>query len=631
MALFRDMPIGRKLMVIIMVTCSAALLLSGVAIVVSDTILFRNYLSRDMRALAQVIADNSTAALAFENPQDARETLASLRARPNLVQACIYTTDLRVFATYARPGAVVECPATPEADSERRTSDALFLFYPIVLQERRLGTLYFHYEFGQVAERQRLYLALVAAIAAASMALALILSSRLRLLVSRPIMALAGSATAISESKDYSVRAEKQTQDEVGLLVDAFNNMVANIQQRDTQLIKSKEELEDRVRERTAELQEKASLLDLAHDGIFVRGPDRKIEYWSKGAEEMYGWTAEDALGRVSNELLATRFPHPLDKIESELARTGRWEGDLVHTDKMGRQLVTASRWAAQRDQAGRLRGALEINHDITERKRMEGLLRRRAAELSRSNAELEQFAYVASHDLQEPLRVVTTYMRLLQNQYQGKLDADADEYIGYAVDSASRMRQLITDLLSLSRASTKAQEIGPVEVEGVFKDALANLGAVVEETGASVSHDPLPSVIADRSQLIQLLQNLIGNAIKFSGPRAPHVHVSSKRMEQEWLFSVRDNGIGISPEHRERIFIVFQRLHDRTEYPGTGVGLAICKKIVERHGGRIWVESQPGEGSTFYFTIPLRAVEFLEETSVAYSDENPGTRGTAG
>jgi light-regulated signal transduction histidine kinase (bacteriophytochrome) len=217
---------------------------------------------------------------------------------------------------------------------------------------------------------------------------------------------------------------------------------------------------------------------------------------------------------------------------------------------------------------------------------------------------------------------MVTTFMRLLKNRYEGKLDAEADEYITYAVEGASRMRQLITDLLALSRASTKPQELAATDSEAVLQEVLANLEVAVQESGAEVTHDALPTLTADRSQMVQLFQNLIGNAIKFAGPQAPRVHVSAKRLDQEWLFSVRDNGIGISPEHLERIFIVFQRLHDRSEYPGTGVGLAICRKIVQRHGGRIWVESQRGKTSTFYFTIPFRPPESREETSLD-SDKN--------
>ncbi len=239
--------------------------------------------------------------------------------------------------------------------------------------------------------------------------------------------------------------------------------------------------------------------------------------------------------------------------------------------------------------------------------------------ELARSNQDLEQFAYVASHDLQEPLRMVATYTQLLAERYRGKLDADADKYIHYAVDGALRMQTLVQDLLAFSRLGRQGTDLQSTDCNVLVETAVHNLQTAVHESGARVTHDHLPTVVADGSQLLQVFQNLIGNAIKFRGPDPPSIHISASKKGREWVFSVTDNGIGIASEHADTIFVIFKRLHTRAEYPGSGIGLSICKKIIERQGGRIWVESQPGQGSTFKFTLP----DTRPGGKYAHSDEN--------
>jgi light-regulated signal transduction histidine kinase (bacteriophytochrome) len=268
------------------------------------------------------------------------------------------------------------------------------------------------------------------------------------------------------------------------------------------------------------------------------------------------------------------------------------------------------ARAAGLRDAQGKPYRMVGSILDLTERKQAAEDLKKAAEELARSNKELEQFAYIASHDLQEPLRMVSSYTELLARRYKDKLDTTAMEFIGYAVDGARRMSTLINDLLAYSRVNTRQKPTELVDCEEIFRSTLDNLKIVIRETKASVTADALPTVMGDPTQLQQLFQNLVGNAIKFHGEDSPRVRVSASRRAGVWLFSVKDNGIGIAQEDFERIFLIFQRLHGREEYPGTGIGLAVCKRIVERHGGRLWLESKQGEGTTFFFTIPGRSAE---------------------
>lgn len=262
---------------------------------------------------------------------------------------------------------------------------------------------------------------------------------------------------------------------------------------------------------------------------------------------------------------------------------------------------------------SGEITGLVGVGRDITHRKQAELALAQQAEELARSNEELKQFAYVASHDLQEPLRMVSSYLQLLERRYKHQFDQDGIEFIGYAVDGANRMKTLIRDLLAYSRVGTRGGEFELTDMETVLAQVLTNLQVAINESQAQISHDPLPAVMGDARQLEQLLQNLISNAIKFHGESPPQIHVGVEGQDDQWRFRVQDNGIGLAPEYAEKIFIIFQRLHNKEEYSGTGIGLAVCKKIVERHGGRIWVESQPEHGATFYFTLPSENFKTFE------------------
>jgi PAS domain S-box-containing protein len=314
--------------------------------------------------------------------------------------------------------------------------------------------------------------------------------------------------------------------------------------------------------------------------------------------EQMTGLLRDQVLGHNALEILPDLEQAWIDMF-GKVVNTG----EPVTFDQYSRSLRRYYQGSAYRPQPGQFAASFM---DVTERRRSEEELAKKVAELARSNRDLEQFAYVASHDLQEPLRMVASYAQLLGERYRGKLDENADKYIGYAVEGALRMQTLIQDLLAFSRVGRNGSARTPTDCNAVLEQALQNLQAAIRESHASITHDPLPVVASERSQLVQVFQNLIGNAIKFRGNDPPAISVSAEKQADAWTFTVADNGIGIAPEHKDAIFVIFQRLHTRTEYSGNGIGLAVCKKIVEQHGGRVWVESEAGHGSSFRFTLPL-------------------------
>jgi PAS domain S-box-containing protein len=351
-------------------------------------------------------------------------------------------------------------------------------------------------------------------------------------------------------------------------------------------------------------------LVEGARDyAIFMLDPGGCVSTWNPGAERMKGYTAVEIIGEhVACFYPAEDVKRALPDAELQTAtREGRLESEGWRVRKDGSQFWANAILTALRNEHGELLGFSRVTRDLTERKRAEDDLKRTALDLARSNAELEQFAYVASHDLQEPLRAVSGCVELLQRRYDGQLDARAEELINHARDGATRMRNLIDDLLAYSRAGGRGNAPAPTDCNEALERALTNLSVAIRESGAVITKDPLPTVMGDLTQITQVLQNLLSNAIKFRGARIPEIHVAAERNGGAWLFSVRDNGIGMEAAYSERIFRVFQRLHTRREYAGTGIGLAICKKIIEHHGGRVWVTSQPGQGSTFYFTVSER------------------------
>jgi PAS domain S-box-containing protein len=349
-------------------------------------------------------------------------------------------------------------------------------------------------------------------------------------------------------------------------------------------------------------------LLEAAPDAMVVVNQAGEIVLLNLQAEKQFGYHRDELIGQQVRNIIPEGFAErliadDLRSAEDALAQQIGTGIELIGQRKDGSDFPIEIMLSPLDSAEGTLVTA--AIRDISVRQAAERHLAQKVDELNRSNEELEQFAYIASHDLQEPLRMVASYTQLLSRRYKGRLDSDADEFIEFAVDGASRMQRLIQDLLTFSRVGTKGSDLLPTSSEEAFVQSLAHLQGAIEEAGAVVTHDPLPTVLADETQLVQLFQNLVGNAIKYQGPGIPHVHVSAAKTGQErWIFAVRDNGLGIDPQYTDQIFGMFQRLHKRDEFAGTGIGLAICKKIVERHGGSISVESASGQGSTFRFTL---------------------------
>jgi PAS domain S-box-containing protein len=358
-------------------------------------------------------------------------------------------------------------------------------------------------------------------------------------------------------------------------------------------------------------------LLEAAPDAMVVVNTDGEIVLLNAQAEKQFGYSRDALLGQRVTNIIPEGFAErliadALRSTEDALAQQIGTGIELTARRKDGSEFPIEIMLSPLASSEGILITAAIRN--ITVRNHAAASLLNKVEELKRSNEELGQFAYIASHDLQEPLRMVASYTQLLSRRYMGKLDADADEFITFAVDGANRMQRLIQDLLAYSRVGTKGREIQATSSESALQQALVNLRATIEERGALITHDPLPNVLADDTQLTQLFQNLIGNGIKYQkGPQVPRVHVSAARSSaQRWTFSVKDNGLGIESQYFEKIFGMFQRLHKREEFAGTGIGLAICKKIVERHGGTISVESLPGQGSTFHFALAASAARSM-------------------
>ena len=341
---------------------------------------------------------------------------------------------------------------------------------------------------------------------------------------------------------------------------------------------------------------------EITEYAMFTLDPDGILQSWNAGVERLLGYSEQEWIGQPAS-IIFTPAEKAMEVCEAEMRKaqdSGSATDIRWHRRKDGTEFFANGFMNAIRDDAGALLGYVKIMSDETARKQLQD-------SLSESNAALEQFAYVASHDLQEPLRTMSSYAELLTRKYTGKFDAEADRFLGFIVNASQRMSSLIQDLLEYARATTEEERPTSVALDEDLEAALTHLTQAIEESGASITHDPMPTIAVDRGQMVRLFQNLIGNALKYRKPdQIPQIHITAEQVNREWIIAIRDNGIGFDPQYASTIFAPFKRLHQPDAFPGTGVGLAISRRIVEAHGGRIWAESRPGEGAIFRFTLPL-------------------------
>jgi PAS domain S-box-containing protein len=599
---FRDLPIRRKLVLIIMGITTAALLLSGIGLIVMDSFYFRSWLERDLGALGQIIADNSTAALAFNDPHAATETLAALRARAHIARACIYSLDGTTFARYARPGTLATCPPAEAGRVVRVTGDELLVSQPVLLSERRIGSLVLVYDLDEIAERRNIYGASILALLVASSLLSFLLSSKLQSVIAAPISQLVDATTSVRKTGDYGIRANKVGDDELGVLVDRFNEMLTTIESRDATLRSA-------LRDRGAALREAEHARERFHfmaesmpQKIFTANPQGSVDYFNRQWTEFTGLSFE---GSAWNWI---DFVHPEDELPTLRAWSESIEtGQTFHLQHRFRRADGIYRWHLSRALAmkrpdGNISMWIASSTEIHEQKEKE-------EELRRANDDLQQFAYSASHDLQEPIRNVVVYSEIISRRYGSLVDSDGQMFLGFLMEGGRRLAKLIQDLLAYTRAAAIPGDVAPVDSNVVLEQTLSSLAESIRETGAVVTYDRLPEVFMGEAHLHQLFQNLIGNALRYRTEAAPRVKVSAVALNGAWRFSIQDNGIGVDPQYKEKIFGVFKRLNHEHN-GGTGIGLAICRRVVEIYGGRIWVESELGKGATFFFTIPWHTRE---------------------
>ncbi|MGI9534230.1 MAG: PAS domain S-box protein, partial [Thermodesulfobacteriota bacterium] len=562
------------------------LILTCLAFTTYDVLNLRRSMIRDTSTLTDLVASDSTDQIVSNNLSSTNNTrnenrfsilsFSLLKTKKQIEFASIHNKKGELIAKYVRSDLKKKImPPDKNFYGSKFEKDQLIIRKSIDMDNENIGSIYLLSDTKEINNRIKQYLYIVGFLILLLILHALVISSKLQELISKPILELSGLAKNISKG-DFTQKADIKTKDEIGDLAETFNAMTTDLQTSRNNLQSAKDYMDNIIK----------SLIDT----LIVTDSDGTIKMINKSALELLGYNRYEIVG----ENLSIIFPEedlPRDKslIDTYISREYVSKAEVRYQTKNGEIIPVSISSSVIKETNDEIDGIVFVAQDISDYKRAEQLARSSEA-LERSNKELEQFAYVASHDLQEPLRMITSYVQLLKRRYGDNLDNDANDYIDFAVDGAERMKILIQDLLAFSRVGTSGEEFTLTSTQAILDEVLSNLEISINENGAVITSDPLPDLVVDRTQIMQLFQNLITNAIKYKGDKSPEINIELHDNYSEWLFCFKDNGIGIEPTYADQIFVIFQRLHGKGEYSGTGIGLSIAKRIVERHGGKIWV-----------------------------------------
>lgn len=613
---------------VILLTTGISLLLVCFAFVAYEFFTYRQNIKHELETVSRIVAANSTAALAFDHSEDATEILGALKTEPHVVAACLYDKSGKVFATYSANGSQQRFPPAPKVAGEgiyRFNGGFAEGFEPVKQEYELLGTLYVKSDLSAIYSRLSVFALIALALLGVAFLVAYFLSRNLQKSISGPILNLAATASVVSEKYDYSVRAARSEDNELGVLTDAFNHMLTQIELQNLEILLFNQKLEQKVIERTNELHSAnlelqvkndfvQTILDSSVDLVAVLDTEARFTTVNNQFCLVYRKTKDEVIGKKYEEA----FPLAKDSQTHKDILTSL-QGEYVHNQVVRSVLVDVyfENYFIPLKRDDKVYGVLVIGHDVSNIMAANEKLKRLNEQLVKSNQDLEQFAYVASHDLQEPLRKIQTFSQLAQKELSAA--SQPGKYLEKITASAKRMAELILAVLNYSRLSKNREQFEKVNLNLILTSIRTDLELLIAEKAAVINSDLLPVVDGIPLQLTQLFFNLIGNSLKFSD-KPPLINLRSRYLkgaeihehqvqDQERDYAeivITDNGVGFEQEYAERIFTIFQRLHDKQSYAGTGIGLALCKKIVENHNGFIHARSNLGDGAAFYIYIPV-------------------------